>query len=123
MTQAPQTIEIDARGKILGRLASEVASILRGKRRVDFAPNRVAPVKVVIRNSAHITVTGTKLQNKLYYTHSGHLGSLRSETLSTRLQKSPERTILEAVRGMLADTRLRSKMLKNIVFIKENHAG
>ena len=92
---------IDAEGKTLGRLASEVASILRGKKKPIFTPNADCGDYVIVVNAEKIKVTGKKLDQKVYYRHSGYVGGIKETTLKEMLNKHPERVIEFAVKGML----------------------
>jgi len=105
---------LDASGHVLGRLATEAALLLRGKHRVDFTPHLDTGDFVVVVNAEKIQVTGDKLDDKMYYRHSGKPGSLKSETLKERLDKYPERVIRDAVWGMLPKGRLGRKILKKL---------
>lgn len=96
----------DASGQTLGRLASEVAVVLRGKHRRDYSPHLDQGDFVVVVNADRVRVSGKKLTDKLYYRHSGYPGGLRQETLKDLLARKPERVIELAVRGMLPDNRL-----------------
>jgi len=123
----PEDIErhwyvVDAEGKILGRLASEVAKILRGKHKPYFAPHLDTGDYVIVINAAKIRVTGKKLEDKIYYRHSGYPGGLRSVTLAEMLKKRPTRVIRLAVRGMLPHNRLgRATMRKLKIYEGESH--
>ena len=92
---------VDASGMVLGRLASEVASVLRGKNKPEFTPNVDTGDYVVVVNADKIKVTGKKLDQKIYYRHSDYVGSLKETTLKEMLAKHPERVIEFAVKGML----------------------
>jgi len=100
---------VDASEQVLGRLASEVARLLRGKHKPSYTPYFDTGDFVVVVNAERIKVTGDKLEDKKYYRHSGRPGSLKSETLRERLEKYPERVIETAVRGMLPKNRLGRK--------------
>jgi large subunit ribosomal protein L13 len=91
----------DAEGVVLGRLATEVASALRGKRKPTYTPHIDTGDFVVVVNAAKVRVTGTKLSDKRYYRHSGYPGGLRSRTLAEMLERRPEEVIRKAVKGML----------------------
>lgn len=123
----PEDIErswwlVDAEGKILGRLASEVAKILRGKHKPYFAPHLDTGDYVIVINAAKIRVTGKKLDDKIYYRHSGYPGGLRSATLAEMLKKRPTRVIRLAVRGMLPHNRLGRAMIKKLkIYEGESH--
>lgn len=123
----PEDIErrwyvVDAEGKILGRLASEVAKILRGKHKPYFAPHLDTGDYVIVMNAAKIRVTGKKLEDKIYYRHSGYPGGLRSTTLAEMLKKRPTRVIRLAVRGMLPHNRLGRAMMRKLkIYEGESH--
>jgi len=97
---------VDARGKVLGRLASEVAKILRGKNKPTFTPHLDTGDHVIVINAAQVVLTGNKLQDKKYMRHSRYPGGLHSATVEEVLASKPERIIEEAVRGMLPKNRL-----------------
>ena len=103
---SPSTIErkwyvVDATGYTLGRLASEVAKVLRGKNKPTYTPSMDTGDYVIVVNAVKITVTGKKLDQKVYYRHSEYVGSLKETTLREMLNKHPERVIESAVKGML----------------------
>jgi large subunit ribosomal protein L13 len=102
---------IDAEGQVLGRLASAVATRLRGKDKPTFAPHMDGGDFVVVVNAAKVRVTGRKLEQKLYYRHSGYPGGLRATPLGEMLAKRPERAIELAVRGMLPKNALGHQLL------------
>lgn len=97
---------IDATGKTLGRLATQVADLLRGKGKPTFTPHVDCGDYVVIINAEKIHVTGNKLEDKLYYNHSQYPGGLRTTTLKTVLEKTPEKAIEKAVKGMIPHNKL-----------------
>jgi large subunit ribosomal protein L13 len=105
---------VDADGATLGRLATQVATLLRGKHRVTFTPSLDTGDPVIIVNAAKIKVTGKKLQDKMYVRHSGYPGGFRSETLERLLERRPEEVIRRAVRGMLPQNRLGDQMLRKL---------
>lgn len=105
---------VDADGAVLGRLASEVAKLLRGKHKPIFAPHLDVGDHVVIVNAAKIVLTGNKITQKRYYRHSGYPGGLRSKTYEQFLVDRPERAIEKAVKGMLPGNRLGRAMLKKL---------
>lgn len=109
---------IDANGKVLGRLATEIATLLRGKNKVGFTLNEDHGDAVVVSNANKISVTGNKLALKMYYTHSSYPGALKSKPLSEMIATKPERVIMLAVRNMLPDNRLRQHWLKRLTFEK-----
>jgi large subunit ribosomal protein L13 len=105
---------VDATDKTLGRLATEVARILRGKHKEIFFPGFGFGDYVIVVNAAKIHVTGRKLDQKMYYRHSGYPGGLREITLRDQLAKNPVRVIEHAVRGMLPKNSLGRKMYKKL---------
>jgi large subunit ribosomal protein L13 len=105
---------IDASGQTLGRLASNVAVVLKGKHRRDYSPHVDQGDFVVVVNASKIRVSGKKLTDKVYYRHSGYPGGLRQETLKDLLARRPERVIELAVRGMLPDNRLGDAMYRKL---------
>ena len=103
---SPSTIErkwyvVDATGYTLGRLASEVAKVLRGKNKAIFTPHIDTGDYVIVVNADKIKVTGKKLQQKIYYNHSDYVGGMKETTLKEMMEKKPERVIELAVKGML----------------------
>jgi large subunit ribosomal protein L13 len=105
---------LDASEHVLGRLATEAARLLRGKHRADFTPHLDTGDFVVVINADKLKVTGDKMNDKLYYRHSGRPGSLRVESLEERMVKYPERVIRDAVWGMLPKNRLGRKLLRKL---------
>lgn len=97
---------VDAADRPLGRVATEIATLLRGKHKPAFHPSQDIGDYVVVVNAGKVAVTGRKLEQKIYYRHSGHLGSLKETSLKEMLAKRPERVIEHAVRGMLPKNRL-----------------
>ena len=105
---------VDATGQTLGRLASQVAHVLRGKHKPIYSPSVDAGDHVVIVNAEKIHVTGRKLDQKIYYRYTGYPGGLKEITLRNLLQKHPTRVIEHAVRGMLPKNRLGRRMFKKL---------
>jgi len=105
---------VDAEGVVLGRLASRVATILRGKHKRTFSPHLDVGDHVVVVNAQKVHLTGRKGRDKLYRTHSGYIGSLREVTADQMLQRHPERVIEWAVQGMLPKNRLGRAMAKKL---------
>jgi large subunit ribosomal protein L13 len=105
---------VDAEGQTLGRLASRVATILRGKHKPQYSPAVDIGDYVIVVNAEKVRVTGRKLQQKKYYRHSGYPGGLTEITLADQLERHPTRVITAAVRGMLPRNRLGRKMLKKL---------
>ncbi len=113
---------IDADGKILGRLATQIAKYLMGKHRPQYTPNILTGDFVVVINAKTVRLTGGKEKAKLYTHYTGYPSGLRQEPLSQVRQRHPERIIEEAVRKMLPKTRLGDKMLKRLrVYADANH--
>jgi large subunit ribosomal protein L13 len=105
---------VDAEGQTLGRLASRIAAILRGKHKPIFAPWLDCGDYVIVVNAGKIKVTGNRMDSKVYYRHSGYVGGLKSVTLRRQLEKHPERVLAAAVKGMLPNNRLGRKMAKKL---------
>ena len=105
---------VDADGATLGRLATEVAALLRGKHKATFSPHLDTGDPVIVVNAAKVRVTGNKLQAKTYVRHSGYPGGLRSETLDALLSRRPEEVVRRAVRGMLPQNRLGEQMSRKL---------
>lgn len=105
---------VDADGKTLGRLASEIATMLTGKDKPMYVPHLLCGDYVVVVNCEKIHVTGNKRQQKRYYTHSGYHGGLKERTLNQMLEKTADRVIIHAVKGMLPKTALGRKMLTRL---------
>jgi large subunit ribosomal protein L13 len=105
---------VDATGKTLGRLATQIADLLRGKRKPQYTPHVDVGDFVIVVNAEKIRVTGDKLASKRYYRHSGYPGGLRSRTLGDMLERRPEEVIRRAVRGMLPRNRLARKQLTKL---------
>ena len=101
---------VDAKGATLGRLASEVASVLRGKNKPEFTPHVDCGDYVIVINAAEVKVTGKKLDQKIYYNHSEYVGGMRETSLRELLAKKPERVVELAVKGMLPKGPLGRKM-------------
>ena len=107
-------VVMDASDQVLGRLATQVAHLLRGKHKPDYTPFLDTGDFVVVVNAERVRVTGNKLKDKTYYRHSGRPGSLKSETARERMEKYPERVIQAAVWGMLPKNRLGRKLLRKL---------
>lgn len=111
----PQWYVIDAEGQVLGRLASEIAQILRGKHKPMFTPHLPCGDFVIVINADKIAVTGKRLDQKVYYRHSQYPGGLKKTTLRQTLEgKFPERALIHAVRGMVMHNRLGAKLMKRL---------
>lgn len=105
---------VDADGQTLGRLATRIASLLRGKHRVTFSTHIDTGDPVIVLNASKIKVTGRKLQAKQYVRHSGYPGGMRSESLERLLARRPEEVIRRAVRGMVPQNRLGEQMMRKL---------
>ena len=105
---------IDAEGAVLGRLATQIAMILRGKNKPQFTPNSDCGDFVVVINADKVQLTGNKAAHKTYYRHSGYNGGLKAESFRTAMEKHPEKVIERAVRGMLPKTTLGRKQLAKL---------
>jgi large subunit ribosomal protein L13 len=105
---------VDAENMVLGRLATEVALRLRGKHKPEFAPHMDNGDFVVVVNADKILVTGRKLDQKMYYRHSGYPGGLKERTLRDMMASKPEAVVRQAVRGMLPKNRLARQLIKKL---------
>jgi large subunit ribosomal protein L13 len=113
---------VDAAGKTLGRLASELAIRLRGKHKPQYTPNADLGDHMIVLNAGKVKVTGAKLDDKMYHHHTGYLGNLKSIHLGKLLQEHPERAIEFAVKGMLPKTKLGRRMFRKLhVFAGDKH--
>ena len=105
---------VDATGMTLGRLASEVAAILRGKNKAIFTPYLDTGDYVIVVNADKVKVTGKKLQQKIYYSHSAYVGGMKTATLKEMMEKKPERVVELAVKGMLPKGPLGRQMYRKL---------
>ena len=105
---------IDATDRPIGRVATQVATLLRGKHKPTFSPSMKMGDYVIVINAAKVAATGNKLEQKMYYSHSGFPGGLRELTLKDMLQRYPERVVEKAVRGMLPKNRLGQDQYRNL---------
>ncbi len=113
---------VDAKGEVLGRLATRIASRLRGKHNPLFTPHVDTGDWVVVVNAEKIVLTGKKMEKKNYYRHSGYIGSLKTTTAKELIEKSPEDLIRFAVKGMLPKNRLGRKLFKKLkVYAGDKH--
>jgi large subunit ribosomal protein L13 len=119
----PKWYVIDAEGQVLGRVATRIAQILRGKHKPTFTPHLNSGDFVVVINAEKIAVTGNRLDQKIYYRHSQYPGGLKQQTLRQVLEgKFPERVIEHAVRGMVMHNRLGAQIMKRLkVYAGPNH--
>ena len=113
---------VDAQNKTLGRLSTEIASRLRGKHKPIYTPHVDTGDYIVVVNASKIRVTGKKMNDKVYYKHTGYIGNLKSENLETMLEKYPEKVLMKSVRGMLPKNKLGRAMIKKLrVFAGPEH--
>ena len=105
---------VDAEGKTLGRLASEIAKVLRGKNKPIYTPHMDCGDNVIVINAEKIAVTGKKMDQKIYYHHSGWVGGMKTATLKEKLAKKPEDVMYLAVKGMLPKGPLGRSMIKKL---------
>ena len=113
---------VDAEGKTLGRLASEIARRLKGKHKPIFTPHVDTGDYIVVVNAEKIAVTGNKMKDKMYHHHTGYIGNLKSISLEKQLVNAPERVLETAVRGMLPRTPLGRTMMKKLrIFVGPEH--
>ena len=113
---------IDCSGKTLGRLSVIVANILRGKSKPEYTPNADVGDFVVLINTKEIKVTGNKLTQKKYFSHTGFPGGLKTRSFSSMLQKNPNSIIKNAVKGMLPKNRLNNKIIKKLkIYANQDH--
>src|SRR5215216_510722 len=113
---------VDAEGKTLGRLATQIADTLRGKQKPQFTPHVDTGDFVIVVNAEKIAVTGNKLDDKLYHRHSGYPGGLRTRTLREQLDRQPTEVLRKAVKGMLPRNRLsRAQLTKLKIYTGPEH--
>ncbi len=114
---------IDAEGKTLGRLATEIARRLRGKHKAEYTPHVDTGDYIIVVNAEKVRVTGNKMKDKIYYKHTGYIGNLKSISLEKLLQKAPERVIEMAVKGMLPKNPLGRAMYRKLkVYAGSEHS-
>ncbi len=117
--ETPQTAKrgwviVDVKDKVVGRVASRIADILRGKHRATYTPNVDTGDFVVVLNAAKLRFTGAKPSEKKYYTHSGYFGGMKSITAEKQLEKHPDRVLYDAVWGMLPKNTLSRQLIKKL---------
>jgi large subunit ribosomal protein L13 len=105
---------VDAKDQILGRMSCQIASYLRGKHKPVFTPNVDTGDFVIVVNADKVKVTGKKMTDKMYYRHSGYIGSIKKKALKDRIKEEPENVIRDAVWGMLPKNRLGRQMIKKL---------
>jgi len=109
-----KTHTIDATGKVLGRLATEIAVLLRGKQKSDFVPYRDMGDFVIVKNVSKLKITGKKMEQKKYFHHSGFLGGVREVPLKKIFKTNPTEVLRKAVFGMLPKNKLRAEQIKRL---------
>ena len=120
--RAPRWRLIDAKGRILGRLATEIADILRGKDKPTFTEHTDAGDYVVVINAANIILTGDKMENKIYSHYTGYMGGLKERSAATMMAKDPAFLIEHAVKGMLPKNKLNRQVIRKLkVYAGANH--
>jgi len=113
---------VDAENKVLGRLASEIAIRLRGKHKPNFSPHMDVGDFIVVVNAEKVKLTGNKLDDKIYYRHSGWIGGLKQRTAKEMLEKKPTELLKSAVKGMLTKNSLGRKQLKKLkIYTGDEH--
>ncbi len=113
---------VDAAGKTLGRLSTEIAHRLRGKHKAEYTPNVDTGDYIIVINAEKVHVTGNKMKDKMYYHHTGYIGNLKSISLGKLLEKAPERVIEKAVKGMLPRNPLGRAMFRKLkVYAGDQH--
>ena len=113
-----KTHTIDVKGKVLGRVAVDVAALLRGKHKPDFVPYKDIGDFVVIKNITKLRFTGKKMEQKKYFRHSGYLGGLKETPLKTLFSKNPKEVLKRAVLGMLPKNKLSPEQIKRLKVVK-----
>ncbi|MEX1307130.1 MAG: 50S ribosomal protein L13 [Eubacteriales bacterium] len=113
---------IDADGQVFGRLASQVAMLLKGKHKPEYTPHIMTGDHVIVINVDKLVFTGKKLEQKMYYRHTGHPGGLKEVSYAKMMEKKPEFLFMNAVRRMLPKNKIGREMLKNLrVYVGEDH--
>ena len=107
-------IEINAKGRTLGRLATEISVYLLGKNKPTYSPDKLSSNFVIITNASEIHVTGSKLDNKEIYSHSGFIGGLKRETLGNAIKSNPSKVLRKSVKGMLPKNKLSEKLIHRL---------
>ncbi len=111
--------KIDAKNKILGRIASEIAMILQGKKSAAYNPRMIGGDRAIVSNYKEVKVTGAKFKKKIYYRHTGYVGHLKEKTFEQEFTKNPKWVFREAVRRMLPKNFLNQKRMKNLIFVDD----
>ena len=114
---------IDAKDKLVGRLATDISRVLRGKHKPTFTAHVDCGDNVIVINASKLKFSGNKIDQKMYYHHTGYIGGIKSTSARSMLEKHPERVVFKAVKGMLPKNKLSNRILKNLrVFPGEEHA-
>jgi len=111
--------KVDAKNKPFGRVASEVALILSGKKSAEYDASKVSKDRALVSNLSEIVITGNKAKDKMYYRHTGYMGHLKEQNFETAWAKDPKKVFIGAVLNMLPKNFLRSKRILNLVFIED----
>jgi large subunit ribosomal protein L13 len=111
-----KTYEIDATGKAMGRLASEVAIIITGKKQSNYLPNTIPLVKVIISNIDKVKISDKKLKDNIFYQHSGYPGGLKEKQWSDIFNKNPQLLFMKIINNMIPSNKLKKHLLKKIIF-------
>jgi large subunit ribosomal protein L13 len=109
---------IDAKDRLLGRLASDIAILLRGKNHSSFDPSKFRGIRVAVKNTDRIRVSGKKMEQKLYRRHSGYPGALKEETLKNLFRRDSRLVLRRAVMGMLPKNKLRKRWIHNLILLR-----
>lgn len=118
----PQWYIVDAKGKIIGRLASRIANFLRGKTKLNFSPNYDFKDHLIVINTKHIAITGKKLEQKFFAKHTGYPSGLKIKTYKQLLQKKPEKLFKKVLSGMMPKNVLAKRILKRVkLYPEEKH--
>ncbi len=113
-------IKIDAKGKVLGRISTEIANTLRGKNTTSFAPNKSPELEVVVFNTDLLKITGNKINNKIYYKHSGYPGGIKEQKLKNLIIEDSREVLRRSVHGMLPKNKLRNVFMKNLILYRKD---
>jgi len=116
-------VVVDAKNQVLGRLASKVASMLQGKDKVQFQPGVMVGNRIIIINAGELTVSGDKMDQKLYHWHSGFFGGLKTRTMRKHKERVPDKIMLEAIKGMLPKNRYGKKLLTRVRIYQGSEHG
>jgi large subunit ribosomal protein L13 len=108
--------QIDAKNKRFGRVITEIAQILQGKKSPNYDPRLIGSDRVILKNYKEMVISGNKAEQKIYYRHTGYVGHLKATKFRDAFAKSPQKVIREAVRRMLPKNSLAAKRLKNLIF-------